>query len=86
MLEYFKTNRMIYTTNEIEMLDDFRKHLLKSKINKLKPHYKEVIELRFFNELTYKEISSKLNQPISNIKVKVLRAKKILSQLIQENV
>ena len=58
---------------------------LKSKINKLKPHYKEVIELKCFNELTYKEISIKLNQPINNIKVKVLRAKKILSQLILEN-
>ena len=54
-------------------------------INKLKPHYKEVIELKCFNELSYKEISIKLNQPINNIKVKVLRAKKILFQLISEN-
>ena len=58
---------------------------LKLKINKLKPHYKEVIELKCFNELSYKEISKKLNQPVNNIKVKVLRAKKILSQLIKEN-
>jgi len=55
---------------------------LKSKINKLKPHYKEVVELKFFNELSYKEISLELNQPISTIKVKVIRAKKILNQLI----
>ena len=71
---------------EDKLINEQKLISLKSIINKLKPHYKEVIELRFFNELTYKEISSKLNQPISNIKVKVLRAKKILSQLIQENV
>jgi RNA polymerase sigma factor (sigma-70 family) len=71
---------------EDKLINEQKLISLKSKINKLKPHYKEVIELRFFNELTYREISSKLNQPISNIKVKVLRAKKILSQLIQENV
>ena len=49
---------------EDKLINEQKLISLKSKINKLKPHYKEVIELRFFNELTYKEISSKLNQPI----------------------
>ena len=70
---------------EDNLINEQKLKSLKSKINKLKPHYKEVIELKCFNELTYKEISIKLNQPINNIKVKVLRAKKILSQLILEN-
>ncbi len=70
---------------EDNLINEQKLKSLKSKINKLKPHYKEVIELKCFNELTYKEISIKLNQPINNIKVKVLRAKKILSQLISEN-
>ena len=70
---------------EDNLINEQKLKSLKSKINKLKPHYKEVIELKCFNELTYKEISIKLNQPINNIKVKVLRAKKILFQLISEN-
>ena len=57
---------------------------LKSKINKLKPSYKKVIELKYFDELSYKEMSTKLNQPINNIKVRVLRAKKVLAEIIQE--
>lgn len=51
-------------------------------IKKLKPHYQEVINLRYFQELSYKEISEKLKEPINNVKVKLLRAKKLLAAII----
>ena len=53
-------------------------------IKKLKPHYQEVINLRYFQELSYKEISQELDEPINNVKVKLLRAKKLLAEIIQE--
>lgn len=52
-------------------------------IKKLKPHYQEMINLRYFQEMSYKEISQHLNEPMSNIKVKLLRAKKLLAQVIK---
>ncbi|MDC6390158.1 sigma-70 family RNA polymerase sigma factor [Maribacter sp. PR1] len=52
-------------------------------IKSLKPHYQEVINLRYFNELSYADIAEKLNEPINNIKVKILRAKKLLSEVIR---
>ncbi|GAA0740005.1 MULTISPECIES: RNA polymerase sigma factor [Flavobacteriaceae] len=51
-------------------------------IKKLKPHYQEVINLRYFQELSYKEISEQLEEPINNVKVKLLRAKKLLAEII----
>lgn len=51
-------------------------------IKKLKPHYQEVINLRYFQELSYKEISETLKEPINNVKVKLLRAKKLLAAII----
>jgi RNA polymerase sigma-70 factor (ECF subfamily) len=51
-------------------------------IKKLKPHYQEVLNLRYFHELSYTEISEQLNEPINNIKVKLLRAKKLLAEII----
>jgi RNA polymerase sigma-70 factor (ECF subfamily) len=51
-------------------------------IKKLKPHYQEVINLRYFQELSYKDISEELNEPITNVKVKLLRATKLLAQLL----
>jgi len=53
-------------------------------IKKLKPHYQEVINLRYFQELSYQEISNALNEPMSNVKVKLLRAKKLLAEIIQK--
>lgn len=52
-------------------------------IKKLKPHYQEIINLRYFQELSYHEISEQLNEPINNVKVKLLRAKKLLSEIIK---
>lgn len=53
-------------------------------IKKLKPHYQEVINLRYFQELSYQEISNELHEPMSNVKVKLLRAKKLLAEIIQK--
>ena len=53
-------------------------------IKKLKPHYQEVINLRYFQEYSYEEISKELNEPMNNIKVKLLRAKKLLAEIIQK--
>ena len=58
---------------------------LLANIKKLKPHYQEVIQMRFFNELSYKEIDLKTHQPIGNVKVKLLRSKKLLAEIIQNN-
>lgn len=52
-------------------------------IKQLKPHYQEVIQMRFFQELSYQEIADQLQEPLSNVKVKVLRAKKLLSEIIR---
>ncbi|PKA99330.1 RNA polymerase sigma-70 factor (ECF subfamily) [Flavobacteriaceae bacterium MAR_2009_75] len=56
---------------------------LLSDIKKLKPHYQEIINLRYFKELSYADISEELNEPINNVKVKILRAKKLLAQVIR---
>lgn len=53
-------------------------------IKKLKPHYQEVINLRYFQEFSYKEISEELKEPINNVKVKLLRAKKLLAEIIRK--
>ena len=55
---------------------------LKSYIKQLKPHYQEVINLRYFQELSYKEIAKELDEPMNNIKIKLLRAKKLLAEII----
>ncbi len=56
---------------------------LKAFIRKLKPHYQEVINLRYFQESSYKEISERIDEPMNNVRVKLLRAKKLLAEIIK---
>lgn len=54
-------------------------------IKQLKPKYQEVINLRYFQELSYKEIATHTKEPMSNVKVKLLRAKKLLAEIIKKS-
>jgi RNA polymerase sigma-70 factor, ECF subfamily len=54
-------------------------------IKQLKPHYQEVIQLRYFQEMSYQEISDEVNEPLNNVKIKLLRAKKLLAEIINSN-
>lgn len=51
-------------------------------IKELKPAYQEVIQMRYFQEMSYQEIADELDEPLNNIKVKLLRAKKLLAEII----
>lgn len=52
-------------------------------LKKLKPHYQKMIQLRYFQEMSYKEIAEEIEESMSNVKVKLLRAKKLLLQSLQ---
>lgn len=54
-------------------------------IKQLKPHYQDVINLRYFQELSYHEISEALEEPLNNVKVRLLRARKLLAEIISQN-
>lgn len=58
---------------------------LKRAINQLKPNYQEVIKLRYFDDLSYKEIAERIGEPLNNVKVKLLRAKKLLEKLLKKD-
>jgi RNA polymerase sigma factor (sigma-70 family) len=57
---------------------------LLQKVRSLKPIYRDVIQLRFFQELSHKEIAVQLGLSLSNVKVRLLRAKKLLAEIIND--
>jgi RNA polymerase sigma-70 factor, ECF subfamily len=68
---------------EDELINEQNLSQLLQYIKELKPHYQEVIQLRYFQEMTYQEIADQLQEPLSNVKIKLLRAKKLLAEIIQ---
>ena len=67
---------------EDELITEQNLSRLLQFIKELKPHYQEVIQLRYFQEMSYQEIANQLNEPLNNVKIKLLRAKKLLAGII----
>lgn len=55
---------------------------LQQSISSLEDPYREVVMLRYYNDLTYDEIAAVLDISISNVKVRLFRAKKMLKEML----
>jgi RNA polymerase sigma-70 factor, ECF subfamily len=59
------------------------RHELESHIASLPEHYRMVVTLYLFEELSYAEIAEILQQPIGTVKAYISRAKSLLRQLLE---
>ena len=69
-------------TPEDEVIDKQRLQLLRAAVSELPDRYRKVIELRYYEDLAYEEIAERLGLTLSNVKIQILRAKQMLSQLM----
>lgn len=58
--------------------------LMRRVLSKLNHKYRLMIELRFFEEMSYEEISKELDIPLGTVKAQLFRAKEILYSLLQK--
>jgi RNA polymerase sigma factor (sigma-70 family) len=75
-----------------EWLDPEEKIIKKQKIklmhevvDKLKPRYKTLIQMRYFEEMSYEEISEKLELPLGTVKAQLFRAREFLYQILKNS-
>jgi RNA polymerase sigma-70 factor (ECF subfamily) len=59
-----------------------RIHLMRRLLLELSDKYRTMIELRYFQELSYEEIATELNIPIGTVKAQLFRAKELLADLL----
>ena len=77
MYEYeFDSREMIKMLKEI-------KEFIDEKIDELKPMYREILKLKYIEDLSINQISKKIDQPINTVKIKIYRAKRILSDILE---
>lgn len=63
---------------EEALINDQKIAILRKVVNQLKSPYKEIIELRYYKEYSYEEISAELGIPIGTVKAQLYRAKTLL--------
>jgi RNA polymerase sigma factor (sigma-70 family) len=59
--------------------------LMHEIVEKLKPRYKRLIELRYFEEKSYGEIAEELNLPLGTVKAQLFRARDFLYEILKNS-
>ena len=68
---------------EEDMIKNQKIDLMRSVVNKLKPRYRDLIELRYFKEYSYEEISQELDLPLGTVKAQLYRARELLYNILK---
>ncbi len=66
------------------MISDEESQRIEDTLQTMDKNYRDIIYLRFFEEKSMKEIAEELGLSLSNTKVRIMRAKKVLAQLLSE--
>lgn len=59
--------------------------LMRDVVEKLKPKYRNLVEMRYFQELSYEEISVKLDLPLGTVKAQLFRARDLLYNILKNS-
>jgi len=70
------------TPIDVNIINNETKEQLLKAVEQLPLRYKQCIQLRHFEELSYEEISIKMNLPLGTIKITLFRARKMLLNML----
>lgn len=80
--DYSNNIRSTALNPEQSMVRQQRVKLMRTVLTKLSDKYRQMIELRYFEELSYDEIAVRLDIPLGTVKAQLFRAKEILHNLL----
>ena len=70
---------------EERLFDKEKSSEIRRLVNTLKPLYRNLIELRYFEELSYEEIAKELDLPLGTVKGMLFRAKYMLQAIMKRD-
>ena len=62
-----------------------RSELLREVVGQLKPRYRTIVRMRYFEELSYDEIAQRLNIPLGTVKIQLRRARMLLAEILKSH-
>lgn len=58
---------------------------VRAVVQKLKPRYRTLVEMRYFQELSYEEIAEELQLPLGTVKAQLFRARELLFNILKNS-
>ncbi len=71
---------------ESTMINKQKVKHMRNVVSKLKPRYRQLVELRYFSEYSYEEIAKELDIPIGTVKAQLFRARELLLNILSRSV
>ena len=73
-------------TPEQIAMNDQKIQLMRRYVKKLKPRYEILVEMRYFKEMSYEEISDELQLPLGTVKAQLFRAREFLFNIMKHSI
>jgi RNA polymerase sigma factor (sigma-70 family) len=70
---------------ESTMIIQQKIRLMREVVSKLKPRYRNLVELRYFKEYSYEEIADEMDIPIGTVKAQLFRARELLLNILNRS-
>ena len=70
---------------EMSMINQQKIKHMRKVVARLKPRYRQLVELRYFKEYSYEEIATELNLPIGTVKAQLFRARELLYNILKNS-
>ena len=67
---------------EENIIHEQRVQILREVVRQLKPRYRKLVEMRYFEEMSYEEIAEELDMPLGTVKVQLFRARDLLYNIL----
>ena len=71
---------------EQNAMNDQKIQLMRQYVKKLKPRYEILVEMRYFKEMSYDEISEELQLPLGTVKAQLFRAREFLFNILKHSI
>ncbi len=68
---------------EEDLIKKQKNLVMREVVDKLKPRYRNLIELRYFKERSYEEIADELQLPLGTVKAQLFRAREFLYNMLK---
>lgn len=70
---------------ESSMINQQKIKHMRNVVSRLKPRYRNLVELRYFKEYSYEEIAEELDIPIGTVKAQLFRARELLLNILSRS-
>lgn len=70
---------------EEKLIKSQKANIMRDVVEKLKPRYRTLIKLRYFEEYSYEEICKELDLPLGTVKAQLFRAREFLANLLKDS-